>query len=407
MKVDNTRIAEVLSELGAWTRIPFLDIKKGMVFRMFEDDGTPVVHEGTQNTDFTAAEDAYEAESGLQIVAIADINVSVVRQFLNKDVPSTNICIYHSRDYDGKCSAAIVKMFLEGLGEAVTLFGIDYGETFPEDLVVAGITKVILVDFSMPPELMYSLNNCCAEVGAKFIWIDHHGTAISAVDAYAKENSLEELKGLRLVGTAGCELTWDYFYPNLPRPEIVTLLGRYDVWDLSREDWESRLLPFQWGMKASNYRPLEEYPFWKLMLYPGDKSLSDCSEVSRNLSDLLRIGVPILAYQAEQDRWYLEKYGYEVKLLIKPVAKNGRKTKAVHELKAIALNTGIKSSQSFLSVHSEYDIFIAYVHLDTGLYSVSIYSLKKDIDVSKIAVAHKGGGHPGASGFMCKYLPFI
>lgn len=37
----NTRMSEILVD-GEWQSINPIDIKKGMIFRMFEDDGTPV-----------------------------------------------------------------------------------------------------------------------------------------------------------------------------------------------------------------------------------------------------------------------------------------------------------------------------------------------------------------------------
>ena len=43
--------------LKGWVDFEFLDLKKGMKFRMFESDGTPVLN---QNTDiFIATTDAY------------------------------------------------------------------------------------------------------------------------------------------------------------------------------------------------------------------------------------------------------------------------------------------------------------------------------------------------------------
>lgn len=42
---------------------------------------------------------------------------------------------------------------------------------------------------------------------------------------------------------------------------------------------------------------------------------------------------------------------------------------------------------------------------DGEMYTVSLYSEGQQ-DCSVIAAAHGGGGHPGASGFRCKELPF-
>ena len=50
------------------------------------------------------------------------------------DAKMTPICFYHRADYDGVCSAAIVKKFVPDC----ELYGIDYGDPFPWDKVMDG-----------------------------------------------------------------------------------------------------------------------------------------------------------------------------------------------------------------------------------------------------------------------------
>ena len=57
-------------------------------------------------------------------------------------------------------------------------------------------------------------------------WIDHHKTAIEAY-----EQTTSRILGLRRVGAAACELTWQEMFPGATTPLAVTLLGRWDVWD--------------------------------------------------------------------------------------------------------------------------------------------------------------------------------
>ncbi len=52
----NTRTAEVLVN-GEWIHIKTINIKKGMGFRMFEEDGTPVTTNGINS--FIASSDAF------------------------------------------------------------------------------------------------------------------------------------------------------------------------------------------------------------------------------------------------------------------------------------------------------------------------------------------------------------
>ena len=167
------------------------------------------------------------------------------------------ICFYHKADLDGVCSGAIVKHFVPD----VELVGFDYGMEFPWDKVYPdgrnGLKHtVFMVDVSLPPADMKRLNEV-----ADLVWIDHHKTAIAAIQP--------RLPGLQIVGYAGCELAWLAFsalaagdtYPHLfdnllakygsTIPEAVRLLGRYDVWDKDNPDWASRILPFQYGVRTT------------------------------------------------------------------------------------------------------------------------------------------------------------
>jgi oligoribonuclease NrnB/cAMP/cGMP phosphodiesterase (DHH superfamily) len=408
--ITGLRKAEILV-VNEWHEVPFLDIKKGMTFRLFEPDGTPVGREEDPNDrSFVAKEDARvgAGEDGVETLIIdVEAPTGYTKRLLDPSIPATSVCLYHSRDFDGKCSAAIVRMFLEEQGEAVTLFGIDYGEEVPLDLICVGITKVFMVDFSLKPEPMFALINHINQVGAELIWIDHHESAIDLIAAYSEQNGIiaDSIKGIRKVGTAGCELCWDYLFPGEKRPQIVTYLGRYDAWEDTRDDWESVILPFQWGMKAMTFDPDTEYLAWKALLYPGPKILQEVSDISRFLSETLRSGHSILCYQREQDRWYVAKYGHEVKLRVAPKGK-GKDSKKVYAYKVFALNTGIKTSQTFRHLWDKYDLFIAYV-VDHGKWNISIYNVDGKINVSKIAVDHKGGGHAGAAGWICEELPFV
>lgn len=74
--------------------------------------------------------------------------------------------------------------------------------------------------------------------------------------------------------------------------------------------------------------------------------------------------------------------------------------------RVIVCNTPCGNSLVFDSVDSDtYDIMSVFF-FDGKQYTVSLYSTKKEIDVSEIAKKHGGGGHKGAAGFQCKELPF-
>lgn len=62
----NTRTSEVLFD-GEWQSFNTIDIKKGMIFRMFEDDGTLVSWDFKEVSidSWTALRDAYYNEDGI------------------------------------------------------------------------------------------------------------------------------------------------------------------------------------------------------------------------------------------------------------------------------------------------------------------------------------------------------
>jgi len=62
MSDKNTRMSEILVD-GEWQSISPIDIKKGMTFRMFEEDGTPVTWKDISS--WVALSDAYYMENGV------------------------------------------------------------------------------------------------------------------------------------------------------------------------------------------------------------------------------------------------------------------------------------------------------------------------------------------------------
>ena len=154
------------------------------------------------------------------------------------------VCIYHSLDLDGWMSAAIVKhwwirvqnsSFIQGItnknyytnpntGEDnIEFIGYNYGQPIPD---LSEYYKVIMCDISFPNEIMEEIElNCATD---EFIWIDHHKSAIESVNTdiiiNIKDDDIRHINGLRDTKYAACELTWKYFFPNEPMPEIVRLL---------------------------------------------------------------------------------------------------------------------------------------------------------------------------------------
>lgn len=273
-------------------------------------------------------------------------------------------CFYHSADLDGHCSGAIVKHAYP----ECELIGINYGDIFPWDDIKEN-EPVYMVDFSLQPfEDMERLNSI-----ANFIWIDHHK---SAIDEAHERGFLASNTQILEVGKGACELTWNFLFPNIQN-ETVRLLGRYDVWDL-----QEGTLELQNGLRLNDTFPTN-MELWEELFY---------EQYPNKLTESLNYGEVLLKKQKMDNKAYAKSFSFET---------------VISGLKVIALNRGMTNSQMFESVYdkSEHDGMLTFVWRK-GQWTVSIYSDKKEIDVSLICKSFGGGGHKGAAGFQCLELPF-
>lgn len=274
-------------------------------------------------------------------------------------------CYYHKADFDGICSAAIVKLF----EPTVELIGVNYGDNVDLDIFEPG-ERCYIVDFSFPLGQMKAL----CEV-AEVIWIDHHHSAIEAnKDLITSGHMLE-------IGKAGCELTWTWFHgSDVALPGAVHLLGRYDVWDWMNHPGS---LEFQYGIRNSE---VDTGPnnsvFWK-------KLFTDSSFVA----SIIMEGRTLLRYEQKQNERYIKSCGFTVEF---------------EGYTCLAVNKGLSNSLIFESVYDPnmHQIMASFVYRK-GEWHISLYSADKNIDVSALAMKYGGGGHKQASGFATKVLPFI
>lgn len=280
-------------------------------------------------------------------------------------------CFYHSADLDGHCSGAIVKYKYP----ECELIGINYGDPFPWHTLKDEFGSIFLVDFSLQPfEKMVKLQRL---VGHRLIWIDHHISAMKDHRMWIDDHqAFLFIDGMRSVGQAGCELTWEYMFPYEPVPPLVELLGRYDVWDHS----DPRTLPLQYGLRIYETRPEDSMDSWSewFKAFPFH---------------ILKEGETILRYIQQDNKKYCSACSFDIDF---------------DGLRCIAVNRALTNSQVFDSVwdSEKYDAMLTFAWLKRS-WRVSLYSDREDIDVSQIAKAHGGGGHKGAAGFQCNVLPFV
>lgn len=270
-----------------------------------------------------------------------------------------NKCFYHNADLDGHCAGASVKNFISD----AELIGINYGDEFPWETIKKE-DAVYMVDFSIQPfSNMLKLRSLC-----ELTWIDHHKSAI-------EECGSTSFMGIQQDGVGACALVWHHFASDAPL--AVRLLAEYDVWNHK----DPSTLPFQYGLKLENTHPSNEV-LWHSLFEAGQAELDPV---------ILR-GETILKYMAQENEKYIKACAFETEL-------NG--------LKCIAVNKMLTNSQLFDSIwnHDKYDAMLTF-GFRKGKWTVSLYSTKPDVDVSTIAKTRGGGGHKGAAGFQCDYIPF-
>ena len=290
---------------------------------------------------------------------------------------------FHSSDMDGHCSGAISKYFYTEIkNKPVKMYPINYEDKFPWEEIKKD-DKVVMVDFAIKPNYdMKILNSKC-----DLVWIDHHKSAIDTV------NKVTKIKGLQSTKYAGCELTWKVFFPNIPIPEFVKLLGRYDVWDESDKNrWKDEILPFQFGIKGFRTNPAR--PDNKVLLDLTRKAVNGLS-TREFLRDTIDTGKRIKTYQENIDESYMESLVYYVEF---------------EGYRCIVANYR-GNSNSFKSVWNpdKHDIMLMYYNMirdNKSIYTVSLYTTK-DIDCGQIAKKYGGGGHPQAAGFQTEDLPWL
>jgi len=273
-------------------------------------------------------------------------------------------CFYHESDFDGQCSAAIVKYAFPDCQP----MPITHGDSFPFDAIRTGET-IYMVDFSLSMDLMVRLSRM-----SEFTWIDHHKSAIEEAEEISFEPS-----GLRKIGHAACELTWQFLFPTTELPHAIYLLGRCDVWDLEAHP---AILPFQFGMALQDTDPASA--LWPKLFARGGAALEE---------NIIGQGKVIGQYRSRENEKRARSCSFDTNL---------------EGVRAVAINAGLTNAHIFKGVWDpgRHDLMVTFCWMSKGLWKVTLYTEKPHIDCSVLARKFGGGGHKGAAGFECRDLPF-
>lgn len=273
------------------------------------------------------------------------------------------VCFYHRADFDGICSAAIVRMEYPD----AEFIGVDHHDAFPWEAFTPD-DRVVMVDFSLPRDGMILLQRRCRE----FIWIDHHKRALTQCADLA-------IEGERDPALATCELTYMHFFhsPSASSiPEAIRLIGRYDTWDLH---WSPDVLPFQYGLRAFDGARDLYNDIWMAVI-ADDGLVCD---------GLIQAGNNVLTYVRNESAMMADELAYDL------TTENG--------LRLLCMNRPFVNAMAFESLYEpgKHDLYVAWCHLADGRLKYSIYAPPgSNADAAELAARYGGGGHPGAAGFV-------
>ena len=301
--------------------------------------------------------------------------------------------IYHSADFDGVFCREIARKFLPD----AELIGWDFADA---PLLIPTEGTIYILD--LPVDRLFGKVFGQGEGHLpwleRVVWIDHHKSSI--------ETHPFTLPGYRIDGVAACRLAWQWFNSDLnerrflpekqafidrevSEPFAVTLAGEYDIWDKRDADAEV----FQFGLRSKELTPDD----WRWLLTVRDGSLQreyDLAKTNAILMELLANGKLLQTYQQRNDAGMVKR-AFMVEW---------------EGLKFLTLTTARCNSLTFASrdvPETGHDALMGFCHDGKG-WNFSLYHAKHNtgIDLSRIAVQYGGGGHRGACGFRCGWIPF-
>ncbi len=265
------------------------------------------------------------------------------------------ICLHHN-DTDGRACAAITR---RALGPDVWLYEMDYGDSLPLEYILTA-DHIILVDFSLTKDEMIQIATY-----HHLTWIDHHKSAIQEL-----EEASQSWPGVRDTSEAACVLTWRYFFPNLPTPYAITLIGDRDIWRWAETDTGA----FNEGLYQRDTRPLND-ALWRPLLDNNDEVLDEILSHGRILRDA----------RLRDIRRTLLSRGF-------PASIEGQQ--------ALVINLRGSGDIGQQIRNMGYEMAYCYVdYFQDGEITTFVTLYSSGVDVSVIAQRFGGGGHEGAAGF--------
>jgi hypothetical protein len=274
------------------------------------------------------------------------------------DPRQTDLVVYHADCPDGFAAAfAAWKL----LGDAAEYVPAPHGPAAPLDLDVTG-RRVVVADYCFPAAVTARM----IAQAASFIVLDHHASAEKELAGVE-----ERYKAFSMV-QSGATLAWCYFHGHeAPVPPLLRYIEDRDLWR-----WT---MPHAAEFCAGFGAPIGDFAAWDAALAGGEAALRAC----------MVKGAHVLEHKArERDAHVARAVPATMRAAPHLSARLVNATTLASEIgNALATQPGV-----------DFGVMWSYNH-EQRCFTVSLRSARDDVDVSAIAKAHGGGGHPRAAGF--------
>lgn len=275
------------------------------------------------------------------------------------------IVYYHKNCLDGLTAAWVVrKIFQDG-----DYFPMDYDDEPPTQDMIKG-QDVYLVDFSFPPEVLVKM----CESAYNVIVIDHHKSAIKAIEDYFSKNPTPyNLVTVLDVERSGAGLAWREF--GLGEEEIPYLVKYVEDHDLWRFEYGDRTKAICAG----------------ICTFPLTFNTLDMLH-ARSEEDLYKEGRTALRMQQQMVDWHIENC---VKLI---ETETGHRVPLINAPRYIASHVADRLTPDYPYVIVYYDLEDKRHVSMRSSYGKGFFA-NDPVDLSILATRFGGGGHPGAASF--------
>lgn len=274
----------------------------------------------------------------------------------NEILKDTVVLLTHDNCMDGTGSAMLLNNYCNDNNIKLNIVYLQYGNTANSfDINTLENKNVVMCDFSFDRNKIISIKN----IAKNLIVLDHHKSA--------KDN----LAGLDYcifdMKKSGTTLMWEYLYGDIIPPMFVKYVEDRDIWKGEFSDTEA----FSLGIR----------------MYERDALINKGYDAFKDnfVNDVIKAGNVLLK---DRDMF--------IKRIVDKKKSLPRKVIDGHTVICINNNTHISNVGNELS---DNEPFVAQYFITDKDIVFSLRSLESGEDVSVIAKAYGGGGHPRAAGF--------